>query len=133
MKASPPAHKTGPALSILVVDDDDMVREATVWMLADAGHEVHEAVDGLAALDFLVMRGPVDLVITDINMPRMGGVELVQQTKARWPSLPVLLVSGRAQPAGTQAFMTKPFGWQTLMRAVDGIIDQRMTEHRPGL
>ena len=110
-----------PALSILLVDDDAMVREATAWMLADAGHSVHEAADGVAALDFLVSGRTVDLLITDINMPRMDGLELVQQTKERWPALPVLLVSARPQPPGTQAFMPKPFGWDTLMKAVAGV------------
>ena len=112
-----------PLLSILIVDDDPMVREATAWMLSDAGHDVHEAADGLAALDYLVNEGPVDLLITDINMPRMDGLELAQETKARWPALPVLLVSGRPQPTGTQAFMPKPFGWDALMKAVARVVE----------
>ncbi len=93
-----------------------------MWMLADAGHTVHEASDGIAALDHLVNKGLVDLLITDINMPRMDGLSLAQQTKARWPFLPVLLVSGRPQPAGTQAFMAKPFDWNALMRAVSRVV-----------
>ena len=122
MPDNSPKATTSPALSILVVDDDPMVRESTAWMLADAGHEVHQAADGMAALDYLVNMGPVDLLITDINMPRMDGLELAQQTKARWPALPVLLVSGRPQPTGTQAFVPKPFGWDTLMKAVARVI-----------
>ena len=67
-------------------------------------------------------------------MPRMGGVELVQQTTARWPSLPVLLVSGRTQPSGTQAFMSKPFGWQALMKGIDDVINkQEYTAESDGL
>ena len=116
-----PAADPAP-LSILVVDDDVLVREVTAWMLADAGHLVHEASDGVSALRFLVNEGPVDLLITDINMPRMDGLELVQQTRARWPALPVLLVSGRPQPPGTQAFMAKPFGWDALLRAVGQVV-----------
>ena len=115
-----PTNPSEPALSILLVDDDPMVREATAWMLADAGHDVHEAADGVAALEILVSGRTVDLLITDINMPRMDGLALVQQTKERWPALPVLLVSARPQPPGTQAFMPKPFGWDTLMKAVAG-------------
>lgn len=120
-----PVQAVEPRLSILLVDDDAMVREATAWMLADAGHRVHEAEDGEAALEYLVKEGPVDLLITDINMPKMDGLELANQTKARWPALPVLLVSGRPQPPGTQAFMPKPFGWQALMRAVARVVDPR--------
>ncbi len=110
------------SLSILLVDDDAMVREATAWRLSDAGHKVIEAEDGVAALDHLLNRGPVDLLITDINMPRMDGIELAHQTKTRWPRMPVLLVSGRAQPPGTQAFMPKPFGWTRLMQAVSQVV-----------
>lgn len=127
-------HETGgAALSILVVDDDAMVREATVWMLADAGHAVHEAADGMEALAYLVNEGPVDLLITDINMPRMDGLELAQQTKARWPGLPVLLVSGRPQPSGTQAFMPKPFGWEALMKAVARVVRSSDRDPRSGV
>ena len=110
------------ALRILVVDDDPFVLEATSWMLLDAGHTVHEAVDGVAALDHLEQVGTIDLLITDINMPRMDGLELVRQVKTRWPSLPVLLVSGRPQPPGTQPYMHKPFGWDTLMEAVSRVV-----------
>ena len=90
-------------------------------MLADAGHVVHEAADGAEALEFLVRGGQVDLLITDINMPRMGGLELVKQTRERWPELPILLVSGRPQPPGTQAYVAKPFGWDTLVQAVSRV------------
>ena len=114
-------------LSILLVDDDPMVREATAWMLADAGHRVAEAVDGLAALEHLIASGPVDLLITDINMPRMDGLELAQQTRSRWPGMPVLLVSGRPHPPGTQAFMPKPFGWDRLMQAVAQVVRAETT------
>ncbi len=104
--------------TVLVADDDIFVREVTAWMLADAGHTVHEAADGIAAFDFLVRQGPVDLVIADINMPGMDGLALTNEVKARWPELPVLLVSGRPQPPGTQEYMTKPFTWNTLRQAI---------------
>ena len=101
-------------------------------MLTDAGHTVHEAEDGVAALDHLLNRDPIDLVITDINMPRMDGIALAQQARLRWPRLPVLLVSGRPQPQGTQPYMAKPFGWATLMEAVSRIIATR-ADHPPPL
>lgn len=88
------------------------------WLLTDAGHAVHEAADGVDALAYLVSAGPVDLLITDINMPRMDGLVLAREAKARWPELPVLLVSGRPQPPGTEPFMAKPFRWETLIAAV---------------
>lgn len=115
MTTMPPSPQN--RLSILVVDDDPMVREVTAFMLGDAGHEVREAGDGVEALDALEA-APADLLITDINMPRMDGLKLVQEVKARWPAMPVLLVSGRPQPPGTQAYMAKPFSWDMLLTAV---------------
>ena len=109
-------------LSILVVDDDALVREVTVAILADAGHVVHEAADGLSALAHLDQAGPPDLLITDINMPRMDGLELAGEVRGRWPSLPVLLVTGRPQPPGRFPCMTKPFGWSALLAAVGRVV-----------
>lgn len=102
----------------MIVDDDAMVREATAWMLTDAGHEVSEAVDGVDALEHLLEHGVVDLIVTDISMPRMNGLTLLDEVQRRWPGLPVLLVSGRPQPKGTRAYMTKPFSAQALLHAV---------------
>lgn len=110
------------ACSILVVDDDTMVREATAWMLEGAGFLVHEAADGVAALEHLVKSGPPDLVITDINMPRMDGLTLTEHVRQRWPSMPVLIVTGRPQPPGTRPYMLKPFGWDELIGAVSRLL-----------
>lgn len=97
-------------------------------MLAEAGHDVREAEDGVAALEALA-REHTDLLITDINMPRMDGLKLVQEAKARWPELPVLLVSGRPQPPGTQAYMPKPFSWDMLVAAVTRVLPAHEKPH----
>lgn len=114
-------HAAPSLLSILLVDDNDMVREVTAGMLADAGHQVRTAPDGLAALSDLQEHGLVDLVITDISMPQMDGLALVDQIRIRWPGVRVLLVSGRAQPPGTEAFMLKPFRWSDLAQALSDV------------
>lgn len=111
-----------PELSILVVEDDPLVREATVWMLQDAGYLVHEAPDAQAALDRLAQPGRVDLVISDINMPGMDGLGFRNEVERRWPALPVMLVSGRPQPPGTRSFVAKPFGRAALMSAVADLV-----------
>lgn len=110
------------ALHILLVDDDAMVLEATAAILSDVGHTVVERSDGLAALDYLVAEGPVDLLITDITMPRLDGLSLAEAVRKRWPTLPVLLVSGRPQPSGTEAFIAKPFAFDTLVKAVSHLV-----------
>jgi CheY-like chemotaxis protein len=107
-----------PPLSILVVDDEDPVREVVSWMLQDAGHLVHEASDGEQALHFLHRHGPVDLLLSDINMPGMDGLELCMKVRQEWPEMAVLLISGRPPPSGARPFIPKPFRWDTLARAI---------------
>lgn len=128
-----PQDRQPATLSILVVDDDPMVREATAWILAGAGHYVAEAEDGVAALEQLGQRARFDLVISDISMPRMNGLALTRAVSDNWPDLPVLLVSGRPQPPGTHAFMVKPFNATTLLRAVAATIDTANDALYPGL
>ena len=87
---SPPSERT-----ILLVEDDADVRGSTARALRRAGYEVIEAEDGLAALEQLAGREPaLDLVIADVVMPRMGGLELVQRLQQRWPRVRTLFVSG---------------------------------------
>lgn len=104
-------------LHILIVDDEEPIRELLFWMLGDAGHVVHMAADGGDALDVLRSH-PVDLVLSDINMPGMDGLELSRRVEAEFPKTPVLLISGRPPPAGVRAFIAKPFRWDTLASAI---------------
>lgn len=108
-------------LSILVVDDEDPVREMLAWMLQDAGHDVHEAANGAQALHFLHEHGPVDLVLSDVNMPGIDGMELCVRVRQEWPELPILLISGRPPPNGARPFIPKPFRWETLSRAIHAL------------
>ncbi len=81
--------------SIMVVEDDTDVRASTVRALRRAGYDVLEAGDGDEALAMLAARAtPVDLVVSDIVMPRMGGAAFVQALGKRWPDVRVLFVSG---------------------------------------
>lgn len=114
-------EKAEKPLSILVVDDEDPVREVVAWMLQDAGHDVHEASDGEQALHFLDRHGPVDLVLSDINMPGIDGMELCMKVREQWPEMPILLISGRPPPNGARPFIPKPFRWDTLSRAIAAI------------
>jgi CheY-like chemotaxis protein len=119
--------RTEPArdrLSIILVDDDALVREATAWILRDAGHTVTEARDGFEALSILEQQGPVDLVVSDVSMPQMSGLELSQAVKRVWPSLPVLLISGRTQAPGAHSFIMKPFKAETLLRTAAALVQR---------
>jgi len=86
----------GRSLSILLVDDEDLVRAGTAEMLREMGHSVAEASGGAEALAALQAGLAPDAVVTDYMMPRMNGGELAAQLHARRPDLPVLIVTGYA-------------------------------------
>jgi two-component system cell cycle sensor histidine kinase/response regulator CckA len=80
---------------ILVVDDEPGIRRFTARILCDEGYLVHEAGDGLEALEFIQAGGVViDAVVSDIVMPRLNGVELLQTLARTHPTLPIVLMSG---------------------------------------
>jgi two-component system, cell cycle sensor histidine kinase and response regulator CckA len=80
--------------TVLVVDDEAAVRTVTARILERNGFRVIQTSSGAAALEQVERSGPPALVVTDLMMHGMGGVELAQRLKARWPSLPVLFMSG---------------------------------------
>lgn len=106
-------------LSILIVDDEEPIRDLLGWMLEDHGHTVYPAADGYKALALLRDEKPIDIVLSDINMPGMDGVTLCRVIEAEFPSLPVLLISGRPRPDGIKAFVAKPFRADVLTREIE--------------
>lgn len=80
--------------SVLLVDDDDAVREAYSRVLTSAGFDVHPAPDGARALE-LLQRGGFDAVVSDISMPGMDGLQLLREVRRRDRDLPVILMTGR--------------------------------------
>ena len=114
--------------TILVVDDEPTVRTFVSNILKLEGFQLMQACDGLDALEQIQQRSdPVDLVLTDIRMPRMNGVELARKLHELYPGLPVLYISGyafdvedeRAKYAGRPCgFVPKPFTRKSLLEAV---------------
>ena len=90
------SEQPGPPLSLLLVDDEDLVRIGTAEMLREMGHRVSEAASGTEALASLATGLAVDLVLTDYMMPRMNGGELAARIRELRPELPVLVVTGYA-------------------------------------
>ncbi len=106
---------------VLVVDDEEMVCRYTARVLTDAGFRVLEVHDGEEAVTLLATVGAgVWLVISDITMPRMTGTALAALMAARWPAVPVLLISGKGGPPGGYdgRFLRKPFTPGDLVAAV---------------
>ncbi len=104
---------------ILVIDDDPVLRRVITLALEEAGHSVLRCENGRKAIDHLA-HAPVDLLITDIIMPEMDGVETVRAARRLQPELPILAISGggsfdpgdylgMAQAFGATAVLPKPF------------------------
>jgi signal transduction histidine kinase len=91
-----PPHGRG---HILMVDDDTMVRDALVAEMKYFGYEVTSLPNAKAALEYLDTHAPPDLIITDYAMPGVNGLQLIESIAARCPNLPVVLLTGFAEPA----------------------------------
>lgn len=113
-------HRSGP---ILVVDDDAVIRSLIVDLLQGEGYQVVGAIDGLDALAMLDRVRP-RLVVSDVVMPRLGGVELRDAMRQRNVLTPVLLMSAMGQPTtiDRSRFMNKPFDIDTLLAKVDELL-----------
>ena len=129
----PPPPTPLPALSgtVLLVEDDRAVRFVVERVLRRAGLVVTSASDGHDALAVLEAQAP-DLLVSDVVMPGIDGVELVERIGARWPRLPVVLMSGYAEPPQRRTlvdagviFLAKPFAAGDLLRAVRSALDER--------
>jgi CheY-like chemotaxis protein len=113
-------------VQVLIVDDDRNAREAMQRVLERQGYSVVVAGSGIEALRLLERTHvPVDLLITDVQMPGLLGDALVMQVRRSWPDLPVLFVSGDPGYAtlpeasgGRSRFLAKPFGQDELLVAV---------------
>jgi CheY-like chemotaxis protein len=115
--------------TILLVEDEDVVRELVCEILESNGYTVLEARDGEAALDiFRGHEGPIDLLLTDVVMPRMGGRDLAERVTAQRPDVRVLFMSGYASSAVGSlapgaAFVQKPFSTAALAERVREVLD----------
>jgi CheY-like chemotaxis protein len=122
----------GRRASVLVVDDEDHVRGYTKAALERLGYDVLLAQNGRQALELLGSHAGVNLVVLDILMPVVGGVEAFAEIRARWPKLRVLVASGYSQQEaerlgmpGDVQFLEKPYTVQTLAVAVEKALKGR--------
>jgi len=121
-----PSHADDEHLSVgrdglvLLVDDDDIVRESTALMLGDLGFTVLQAGSGAAALEILEDGRPLDLMMVDYAMPGMNGAQLAKAAAAKRPALPILFVTGYVErdalsEVDERRLLTKPFGHKALV------------------
>ncbi len=116
---------------VLLVEDENLVRELVSSVLSRNGFDVHEVGNGVEALELLDrLDSPPDLLITDLVMPKMGGLELADRVAERLPRVKTVFISGysddkpaaeeRARPGSV--FVSKPFSPITLLRAVNELM-----------
>jgi CheY-like chemotaxis protein len=113
---------------VLLVEDDAAVRELARRTLTEQGYHLLVARDGLEALEVVAGRlDDVAIVVTDVIMPRLGGIPLIRRLRAQRPSLRVLLTSGYAPNADVTASdlpkLDKPYTPATLARAIRAQLD----------
>jgi DNA-binding response OmpR family regulator len=124
-------RKTNPACRILVVEDDRDIRRASAQALMNSGYHVEAAEDGAAAWEILQTR-TFNLLITDNNMPKLTGVELVRKLRSARMALPVILATGKlpaealAQNPSFQlaALLPKPFYISELLDTVKNVLSE---------
>ncbi len=119
---------------ILLIDDDLKIRKILRQMLEHAGYEVVEASDGKEGLHLYRERQP-DLVITDIVMPKKDGLETITDLRIEFPGSKIIAISGGgrldpepylelAEGFGADRLLTKPFGQEEFIKAVQDLLDK---------
>ena len=119
------------AKTILAVDDSASIRQLVSFTLKSAGYEVVEAVDGMDGLEKAKTK-PINLVLTDQNMPRMDGMTLIKnlRTLPQYKSVPILILTtessdamkAQGRAAGATGWLVKPFDPQKLLEVIKKVI-----------
>jgi DNA-binding response OmpR family regulator len=131
--------------TILIVDDNDAVREMVGRVIADEGYDVRLAPDGDMALE-IVASNSIDLVLLDLNLPGQNGWDVFEQLTRENPFLAVIIITARPNQlftslaAGVGALLEKPLDYPTLLKTVADLLAEspearlaRMTGHHAGL
>jgi CheY-like chemotaxis protein len=129
--------RAGRHLSILLVDDEDIVRTGTAEMLRELGHSVREAAGSADALKLLSSGDPVDALVTDYMMPQMNGAELARRVRMAYPGIAVLVITGYAGGDIDLGLpkIAKPFRQADLAAALQALFERkdnvvRLPSHR---
>jgi PAS domain S-box-containing protein len=120
--------ETPRGLHILAVDDDALVLMNTAAMLEDMGHKVKEASSAQEAIDILREMSDFDIIITDMAMPQMNGLDFARTVWKDWPKVPILLATGYAElperPDRKLHILSKPFGQRELAKGIEMVLNE---------
>ncbi len=116
--------------SILIVEDEEVLRQSLAELLTDEGYEVHQAGDGKEAYDFILKR-PVDLILSDIRMPQMDGTELLAKLQQTAPQTPVIILTAygtvesavAAMRCGAYDYLLKPVNFDDVLLKIERAIE----------
>lgn len=128
-----------PRYAILVVDDEELVRNLVVTVLSKLGHSCVTAIDGVDALNKMG-ENKFNAVVTDIEMPNMDGIILTREILKQYPSIPVMVMTdydeensiGIAISVGAREFIKKPFSLYEFAIRLHKMINDFGFERRPG-
>jgi DNA-binding response OmpR family regulator len=115
-------------VKILIVEDEPMLRDGLMDLLKGAGHAVEVAGDGMAAVNW-GLSTVFDLVLLDLMLPKLNGVEVCQRLRKARPGLPILMLTAkgseedkvRGLKVGADDYVTKPFGARELLARIDAL------------
>jgi CheY-like chemotaxis protein len=128
-----PTHDSTSRSTVLLVDDEELLRRLLSRLLTEAGFGVVEAENGAVALQTARrINGGLGLVVTDIHMPVMDGLEFARQFRPLHPAVPILFITGRDLPASphesvpTNELLRKPFRSEAFLAAVSQLVANRV-------
>ena len=122
--------KTSSTYTILVVDDEELIRNLVVTFLSRLGHSCFTAIDGVDALNKMKEKR-IDVVITDVKMPNMDGITLTSEISKQYPECPIMVMTafdeeysaGTAISLGAREFIKKPFSLDEFAIRLHKMID----------
>ncbi len=132
------SHNGHTSDTVLIVEDDAATRRLYKFLLSNGGYLVLEAEDGMAAVEVL-QRHHCDLVITDMNMPRMDGLDLIRAIRKDFGDIHIILITAFGTPdtqkqamrLGANDYLAKPFDFDELERRVRAYFQNRQRPSAP--
>ena len=123
---------------ILIIDDNDSFRKMLTEMLRRAGHEILEAENGIIGID-LFNKYPVELVITDMYMPKISGQDVIIELRNNYPKVKIIAISGggdsgslkylkNTQNFGADKYLSKPFTMKELLETVSAVMQIKISK-----